>query len=380
MMSKIKRLLKKNKTLNSIIMELTIIKSWKRNFKARYKIKELSANSIEKLKTVIPGEKYIYFCGIPQHKNLGDQAQKYCIERWIKENYPEYIIICLPTWSFYDKKFKKQLESVIQEDDIFIIQSGYCTTSSHIDHVMHRYIVKTFCNNRALIMPQTILYNRKSDSGITGNIFKKNSKLLFLARDRKSYEDALKYFPETRVSLFPDIVTTLIGAEDFRFNEPRNGILICVRNDSEKLYTNEQINKLSMQFSEAGYFYEIDDTNSNLPLNDLQDNIENELKRTIRFFGRHKVIITDRYHGTIFSMISNTPVIVLATLDHKVKTGTEWFKGIYDGAYYNAESLDEAYKIACKILENQTVLQNEAYFKVNYYDRLKNLFEDEEEK
>ena len=300
--------------------------------------------------------------------------------KMIKENYPEYIIVCLPTWSFYDKKFKKQLESVIQEDDIFIIQSGYCTTSSHIDHVMHRYIVKTFCNNRVLIMPQTILYNRKRDPGITRNIFKKNSKLLFLARDRKSYEDALKYFPETRVSLFPDIVTTLIGAEDFRFNEPRNGILLCVRNDSEKLYTNEQINTLATQFSESGYFYEIDDTNSKLPLNELQDNIENELKKTIRYFGRHKVIITDRYHGTIFSMISDTPVIVLATLDHKVKTGTEWFKGIYDGAYYNAESLDEAYKIACKIFKNQTVLQNEAYFKVNYYDRLKNLFEDEGEK
>lgn len=379
-MSKITKLLKKNKILNSIIMELRVIKLWKRNFKARYRIKELAANSITKLKNVMPGAKYIFFCGIPQHKNLGDQAQKYCIERWIKENYPEHIIVCLPTWSFYDKKFRKQLESVIQEDAIFIIQSGYCTTSSHIDHEMHRYIVKTFCNNRILIMPQTILYNRKRDSRITRNIFKKNQKLLFLARDRKSYEDASKYFPETRISLFPDIVTTLIGAKDFCFNEHRNGILICVRNDSEKLYTNEQINKLAMQFSEAGYCYEIDDTNSNLPLNELQDNIESELKKTIRYFGRHKVIITDRYHGTIFSMISDTPVIVLATLDHKVKTGTEWFKGIYDGAYFNAESLDEAYKIACKIIENPTVLRNEAYFKVNYYDKLKILFEDEGEK
>jgi len=78
-------------------------------------------------------------------------------------------------------------------------------------------------------------------------------------------------------------------------------------------------------------------------------------------------------------MISNTPVIVIATKDHKVKTGTEWFKGIYDGAYYNAGNLDEALFLAEKILSENIVLNNAEYFKTNYYNKLKLLFDSEVE-
>lgn len=48
----------------------------------------------------------------------------------------------------------------------------------------------------------------------------------------------------------------------------------------------------------------------------------------------YKVVITDRYHGTIFSLIANTPVIIIKSTDHKVTTGADWFKGIYDDYVY----------------------------------------------
>ena len=34
--------------------------------------------------------KRILYFGIPMHTNLGDQAQKYCIRKWLKENYPDF--------------------------------------------------------------------------------------------------------------------------------------------------------------------------------------------------------------------------------------------------------------------------------------------------
>ena len=50
-----------------------------------------------------------------------------------------------------------------------------------------------------------------------------------------------QFFPEHRnVHCFPDIVTTEIGNYDFNNNE-RNGILLCVRNDVEKLYSFQEI-------------------------------------------------------------------------------------------------------------------------------------------
>ena len=74
-------------------------------------------------------------------------------------------------------------------------------------------------------------------------------------------------------------------------------------------------------------------------------------------------------------MISNTPVIVIATNDHKVKTGTEWFKGIYANSQYNADSLDEAYSLAMNIVKTNNTIVNKPYFKTEYYDKLKSRFE-----
>jgi hydroxyethylthiazole kinase-like uncharacterized protein yjeF len=121
------------------------------------------------------------------------------------------------------------------------------------------------------------------------------------------------------VQLYPDIVTTLIGS--MPNTSERDGVLLCIRNDSEKKYTDDEIKQLKNKLQEAGLFCEVADTNSNLPLKELIANFSSELEKTLDFFARHKVVITDRYHGTIFSMISNTPVIVIATNDHKVKTG-----------------------------------------------------------
>lgn len=75
-------------------------------------------------------------------------------------------------------------------------------------------------------------------------------------------------------------------------------------------------------------------------------------------------------------MISNTPVIVLATKDHKVKTGTEWFKGIYFGAYQNANSISDAYQKAISIINEDKVVINKPYFKDEFYDNLKKQFDE----
>ena len=37
--------------------------------------------------------KKILFIGVPIHNNLGDQAQYYCIKKWLKNNYSDYSIV-----------------------------------------------------------------------------------------------------------------------------------------------------------------------------------------------------------------------------------------------------------------------------------------------
>lgn len=85
--------------------------------------------------------------------------------------------------------------------------------------------------------------------------------------------------------------------------------------------------------------------------------------------------ITDRYHGTIFSLCAGTPVVIIKTTDHKVTTGADWFNGIYDDYVYVAKDLENAIRISQKILKSNLAHTFRPYFKTEYYDKLKSLFE-----
>ena len=89
---------------------------------------------------------------------------------------------------------------------------------------------------------------------------------------------------------------------------------------------------------------------------------------------QYKCVITDRYHGTIFSLCANTPVIIIQSNDHKVITGANWFKNIYDDYVYVAKNLDDAYDKAIEICKDFKYKQLEAYFDKEYYDKLKTYF------
>ena len=103
-------------------------------------------------------------------------------------------------------------------------------------------------------------------------------------------------------------------------------------------------------------------------------NAEELIDREIEEYSKYKLIITDRYHGTILSLVAGTPVIIIKTTDHKVTTGADWFKGIYDSHVYLADDLDDAYKIAKNILSNDLSYNLKPYFEQEYYDKLSQLF------
>lgn len=368
---------------STVYKELFRLKILYRNLRAKPQRRAEALSCMEQLKKAGSESRRIYFCGIPVHNNMGDQAQRHCIEKWCGTWYPDYRIVPLSTWAFYEGSFRKALERQVGAEDIFVIQSGYCTTSRHYDHPMHRYIVSRFTKNRILIMPQTVRFVQEKDGRKTGKIYDAHPGLLFLARDRTSFASARHFFPGTKVLLFPDIVTTLIGTR--RPSCAREGVLLCIRNDAEKKYGEDQILLLERKFRETGVRCDRTDTNSTLPAGDLQDRFEEELEKLLTRFSSYRVVITDRYHGTIFSMIAKTPVIVLATRDHKVKSGTEWFRGICDRAFRNAGSVGEAFRLAQEVLRqgefadsaqaDAQPAEDRPYFREKYYDHLKEEFE-----
>ena len=165
-----------------------------RNFKIRGKVGYYSKKGLLKLNDVNENSKNIFYFGVPIHTNLGDLAQYYCIKRWLNENYKQHSIYEFETYSTYSNKFLKQLKNKISSDSIIVFQSGYCTKENHLDHKMHRKLLKEFCDSKIVFFPQTINFFDSNELIKTSKIFNKCSNITFLARDKKSYGIAKNNF------------------------------------------------------------------------------------------------------------------------------------------------------------------------------------------
>ena len=180
-------------------------------------------------------------------------------------------------------------------------------------------------------------------------------------------------FPDVPVKVFPDIVTTLIGT--YHFNHDRNGICLCIRNDGEKYYSDDEINALKNSLEKKASV-SVTDTTIKENYIEIRNKLNSFIEKEIERYSNYKVVITDRYHGTIFSLAAGTPVIVIKTTDHKVVTGADWFKGVYDDYVFVANDLTDAKDLALKILQEERTNTLSPYFQENYYSKLKTFFQE----
>lgn len=373
----IKRVIKQNnKWLYSILKRIKIVLDSIRRIPVEFR----EYSKIRKtLKNIVEDDKKVLYVGIPLHPNLGDQAQYYCITKWLEKNYPQNKIIEIPD-VLVNSNFcgiNKKIKNIIKLDDIIVFQSGYRTTdvANIKGEYAHRKIIQMFPKNKILVFPQTINFKSEKELEASREAYSKGENILFLARDKKSYSIAKTNYIKNNVELFPDIVTSLIGK--YNYNNSRDGILCCMRRDGEKLYENVDIEKM---MNDLRKITKVDrtDTTISIKYNELRLNLLKTIENTIENFSRYKVVITDRYHGTIFSLASNTPTIVINSTDHKLSSGVDWFrdKKEFDGYIFFAKSLEEAKNIAEKIYKNKTKYEVlPEYFNTHYYDKLKEMFD-----
>lgn len=332
----------------------------------------------EQLESDTSDRQRVFYLGTVTHNNLGDNAQLYCIREWIKENYPNSLITELSPIEVTTKraKFVEHYSKCRRADDIIVFQSGYTTQDlGGLHDEMHRLVIDNFNDARILMMPQTIFFQKKENELRCSKSYNSAKNMLFLSRDKISYRKACEMFPNVEKGLYPDIVTTLIGK--FDFSNERHGILLCRRNDGEKFYSEDELTELANSLENSlGEKVIISDTTKDIPKSMLKNNLFQVLKNEFEEYSKYKLIITDRYHGTIFSLIANTPVIVIQTNDHKVSTGVQWFEGVYDNTVSFAENLDVVEERAKDLVLKQTQVKLEPYFDEEYYKKLKPLFEE----
>lgn len=155
------------------------------------------------------------------------------------------------------------------------------------------------------------------------------------------------------------------GIEDLMYpNVHRAGILMCLRNNGERYYSDQELIVLKNMLSKYGNIDVVDttiDRRMTAYSKDLKEYIDNYIKK----FTKYKIVITDRYYGTIFSLIANTSVIVIRTTDHNVSTGVEWFNKIYD-SFELVEVLNKILEVVECFISRKEVY-NKSYFEQEYY-------------
>lgn len=339
--------------------------------------KEKAENKLREIQSArISGNGVIWYCCVAIHPNLGDLAQTMCTLDWLYKNYPGLNVVEISSSDFYFDRDKMlaELKKFLFPTDLIVFQSGYTMTGIHEHEAMRRTIMDAFPHNRIVLLPQTIFYQTEDAKEWAISTYKDRENLLLLARDRVSYETAQNLFGCTRVALFPDIVTTLIGTR--RDDTKREGILFCVRNDWERLYTKKEMATLMKRIRQHIYVSQTDTTVS-IPNTEDREAVRSFIEKTIDEYSCYRLIVTDRYHGTIFSLIAGTPVIVLKTTDHKVITGAEWFIPCMANDIAVADSLEDVEKLIFQMLNQPHEYLKGAYFQERYYDHLKSLIEED---
>lgn len=313
------------------------------------------------------GKPTIWIFGSPNHSNLGDQAQTYCIELWARENYPKHGVFVFRQFSGGDYQLLKILRRVIGREDVLVCHSGYHMTELYPLHENYSAVAEAFPDFPLTIFPQTVNFFSDEYARRVAAKFDAHPNCTLLCRDEISYSTAQRLFKKTRLLLFPDIVTSLIGTRRYTF--PREGVLFCMRNDKEAYYKPEQIAELRERFSPTKTV--LSDTTIPLAVGKIIANRGLVLEETFSDYAHYRVIITDRYHGTIFSLIAGTPVVVVSSTDHKLSSGVKWFPKEIFGEYIAfAENLDKAFVLARERLEHPPTRPLPPYFKENFYEGL----------
>lgn len=260
----------------------------------------------------------IYF-ELPCFDNLGDHAIAYASRVYLEEfvwRNPKYQLFVIDSWKTTDAilALKKQISA---RDIVFCQGGGNMGSLYKFAEDFRNKVLRSFAKNRIIIFPQTIYLSEDEAGRKTAAIMKKVygrcTDLTIFARDHRSAEIMRAMFNNHIVEM-TDIVASLDKMP--RDSVDKHSIMLCLRSDKESALDTEQKKWLYHLAKENSDIVTVTDTIATHELS-MEERAE-ALEKKWEVFSKAKVVITDRLHGMIFSLITGTPCVVLGNNHHKV--------------------------------------------------------------
>lgn len=280
-------------------------------------------NYFSYLKNSTNKKAYVFLAA--DYGNLGDIAITYSQTQFLKKSLKDYEIIDVPISRTLEGIF--MIKKTIRKDDIVTIVGGgnFGDLYNQIEFY-RKLVVESFSNNKIISFPQTMDFSnsKKGEKALllAKKSYSRHKNLTFVAREKVSFNMMKDTFLSNNVILSPDIVMSLNKIEP---TFKRNGVVLCLREDNEKLLKPEEQTKL-MELVNKNF-----KTKSNYDTHINKDNLTVEkrifeLEKIWDVFKNAEFVITDRLHGMIFCYITNTPCLVFQNNNHKIKSSYEWIK------------------------------------------------------
>lgn len=331
------------------------------------RVYSISLNMIKKSKRK---ETQIFLISTPHHGNMGDQLIAVAENHWLKHYFSDFAINeCSQGALEKDKKLNSLLSQINANDLIFFHGGGNVNNWYRLNEIFRRRILIKCPKNKIVLFQQSINLDTVVDGfsikDKTEKIYNSHKNFTIIAREETSYQNALKSFKTTKNLKYPDMATYLFGKIGPSHLKTRNDVIFCIRKDREKFYTDEQIQTMANKIS-SDFNITLSDTHVGHAVG--SQNRLYEVQKLVDLIAEHKVMVTDRFHGVVFSILANTPCVVLRSADHKITDGVKWFKDV-DGIFF-AENIEDVPDLVKKAERYAPIKQPDFshYFEKMYKD------------
>jgi pyruvyl transferase EpsI len=261
----------------------------------------------------------------PRWKDIGDHAQTIAIRQWIEKHYPGVPVIEIDKDK--SRRYINALKKLTDPEDLILLQSGGNLGDRGMwSESIRRLIIQSFPDNMIVSLPQTVFFSDtekgRMEKQNTIRIYGEHKNLTIFVRDPKSEVNAREMFPKARIFCMPDFVLSLKPKLSQGINNPKK-VLLVIRKDNESFIGPEKRKALSELIHYRSEYF---DTVNRDPVKEkIRDDV---LEKCLDVFRSYDAVVTDRFHGLIFSVICHRPCVALRSIDHKLTSGIHWFKSV----------------------------------------------------
>jgi len=333
----------------------------------RYCLGKKRLGCLEKFKN----SRNIYYLMAPSFGNVGDEAIVEASLFFLTDMFPEYKVIVI---DYLDTlQTLMEIKRILKKEDLIVLQGGGNIGTLYYDaERMREFIIEKFPRTTIISMPQSMYFSNTTNGEKKLRrckaIYNSHTDLTLIAREKYTYENMKCEFPKCKILLNPDIVFYLSKYIN-RQKSLRSGVMTCLRTDKEDILGNERIriiNALAVKYN--GLI--ISDTC--VPRSIPSEIRNNEVASLLNQFMRAGIVITDRLHGMVMAALTNTPCIVMPSIDNKVIGTYEWIRNIDFIRFVDKNDANDIVEIAGEMMMKQYDEFDWDLFRTKHFINLRN--------